>query len=203
MIEPQPSLGAKIKWAYLFPQEFEMAEQTKMPALTGNTLGARITEARSNRGWGREDFRERLRHHSEALNRLGYSTVFNWEVDKKIPKMPALIAIAQLTGYSVEEIAEGTKVADEFAGTLSAERIDQLLAALGASEATMVEVHAELAAYPRKGGVTREDIVMIHRLLTARRAEANGSAAAKLDALGGRRAASKDRPRARKPAKDA
>jgi transcriptional regulator with XRE-family HTH domain len=185
-------------WPSSTAQELPVTEQSKMPPLTETTLGARIVEARESRGWNRETFRKRLQAHSPELAETGYSTVFNWEADKKIPKMPALMAIAQLTGYSVEELAEGPKdAADEFGGSLTPSQVERLLGTMGASPRVAKEVMAELAAYPPKGGISRDEVVKIHRLLIRRVEEDNASADRARGASSVRRA----RPLAKRPAK--
>lgn len=136
--------------------------------LKGRTLGARIAEARTRAGIvNREEFKRRLQAAEPWLSRLAYTSVSDWEKDRNKPRMETLAVIARLTGYTMNELADDPEAVEDPNAVLGENAVAALLGKLGASESLSAAVIAELTAYPPRGGVTREEVVRIHRLLKA------------------------------------
>jgi transcriptional regulator with XRE-family HTH domain len=143
-----------------------MGDAQKAP-LRGRTLGARIREAYEARGWSRADFQRRLQSADESLEKLNYTTIIAWENDRKIPKMKTVGILGRVLGYTMDELSTDPKDESEVpAGTLSDQQVTSLLEKLGGSSELKAAVIADLTAYPPKGGVTRDEVVRVHRLLS-------------------------------------
>jgi len=134
--------------------------------LRGRTLGARIKEAYEGAGLSRAAFQRKLQAHDPALGTLNYKTIVDWE-QGSTPRLKVLRAIASVLGYNLEDLSSDPESAEEAeVGVLDETQIAELIDKLGGSEKVKSEVAYELTAYPPRGGITREEVVRVHRLVS-------------------------------------
>lgn len=144
----------------------------KTTRLTG-TLGQRIRQAYGFPQVSRATFHRRL---LKLLPDLNYPTLLNWDSDKQTPQLAGLRAIAQATGYSLEQflVASAGEHATPPEPTIDveAEKLVQQLVQSGALAPVSDDDLAFMRLYAAHStGVTEEKLV--RALLGYRAATAN------------------------------
>lgn len=144
-------------------------DRERLPPLRGKTLGARITESYKNLGMSRAEFHRALQAADPSLRDLAYPTIMTWERTKKpkVPQMRTVATIARVTGYTIDELSRDPVPSDDgdTSGPMTPEQASDLLSKLGAPERLQAAVMGDLTAYPPRGGLTRDEVVRVHRLL--------------------------------------